>query len=79
MSVVWQDTVDDGAWLCTVTSEEDAYRGVLLVTAADTGEVILDRKVGIMYGAPFGPDFADVAEWEDLCIQAIDLYYEEHK
>jgi len=79
VSIVWDDMCDE-RWHCVVTAAEDPYRGTLTVT--DTNEpyeVILTEEVGIMFGAPFGPDQADVSTWTSSCIRAVDLYYEEHK
>lgn len=79
MSIVWEDTCDQ-RWHCMVTAGEDRYRGTLTVTdTQEPYEVILTEEVGVMFGAPFGADQADVNAWTDLAIKAVDLYYEEHK
>jgi hypothetical protein len=72
---VWQATVDRGTWSCQVVGTGE-YRGVLTVTRVRDGKEILQQEVGLSYGAVFGPDVADVAEWQDLSITAIDSYSE---
>jgi hypothetical protein len=70
----WDQTVDDGRFRCTVEQEGDGYRGTLKVVVVETGDVLLEEKVGVSYAALFGPDVLDVAEWQDKCIKVIDEY-----
>ena len=72
-SDIWYGTVDNGQWECRVEGDPDErYRGRLKVNNTTSGEVILDDQVTLAYGAMFGPDVADVAEWQERCITAID-------
>lgn len=74
-SVVWQDTVDDGVWdVRVLRTSGDGYRGTLVVTHAESGTMMHAESVGLSYGAIFGPYVADVAEWQDTCIQVIDFF-----
>lgn len=73
---VWEQTVDNGRYRCRV-ERTGAYTGTLIVERdGDSGPPILSRDVGLAYQAIFGPDVADVAEWQSLCIEAIDADYE---
>lgn len=78
MDDVWNQTVDSGKFTCRVIGDEvNNYRGKLIVTVTETGKVLLEEDVGISYGAPFGPDVADVQDWQDKCIAVIDAYIAE--
>ena len=66
---VWSATLDE-VWECVVR-RTGGYTGVLTVSKA--GEApILTKDVGLSYGAVFGPDVADVADWEQLSVEAVD-------
>lgn len=69
--LIWHNTVDNGTWDCRVV-DAGPGRGTLYVTRVETGGVILEQQVTLSYGAMFGPDVADVQEWEARCIEAID-------
>ena len=68
---VWENTVDEGAWRCTVTRTGD-YTGVLTVVRASDDVEILREEVTLAYRAIFGPDIDDVAQWQAMAIAAID-------
>ena len=72
--VVWENTVDGNTWRCWVTRDPASpdYRGRLRVARVSTGEVIRDELVGLAYGAIFGPDVDDVAQWHDKALESID-------
>lgn len=75
---IWDQTVDDGRFRCTVEGTGD-YRGVLRVFGpGDPPEKLLEREVGLAYGARFGPDVADVADWQEWSIVAIDAWIADH-
>jgi hypothetical protein len=77
--VIWEQTVDDGKFVCKVVDlEHEPGKGVLLCRVASTKEIILITTVSLSYGAIFGPDIADVVSWQNLCITAIDYYLETH-
>lgn len=77
-SVVWEDTVDGGEFTVSVT-RNSSYKGQLRVRVAATGEVLLDEEVGLAYQAIFGPDMADVEDWEERGIEVIDEWIERQK
>jgi hypothetical protein len=70
--VVWQNTVDGGIWDCRVVRNSGGSTGTLYVAHVATGRVILEQVVHLSYGAIFGPDVADVSEWEGKSLAAID-------
>lgn len=67
---IWEAVLDD-TWNCEV-SRIDESTGTLTVTNGQV--VILDETVTLSYGAAFGPDIADVSDWEDRCVFAVDQY-----
>jgi len=69
--VVWMNTIDGGTWGCAVTRTAP-YQGRLTVWRTETHEIILDEQVGLAFDAVFGPDVADLAEWQDKIIAAVD-------
>jgi hypothetical protein len=70
--VIWTQTVDDGAFTAEVTRVDDDY-GTLRVSVTG-GEQLLERPVSLAYGAPFGPDVDDVADWQDWTLEVIDAH-----
>lgn len=68
--VVWGSVLDN-IYKCTVTRIDD-YNGLLKVVNTETDSVLLEQKVMLSYRAAFGPDAGDVAEWQDLSVQAVD-------
>jgi len=71
---IWEQTVDQGTYVCYVERLSD-YTGMLYVERS--GEEVMKEPVGLSYRALFGPDVADVAEWQERCIEAIDADYAE--
>lgn len=70
---IWKNTVDGGKYVCSVIRhEEDLYKGYLVVVRVEDGKVLLNKDVPVSYGAIFGPDVADLYDWEEQCIGAID-------
>lgn len=70
---VWGGTVDDNAWLVVVTRTGD-YKGVMTVYRQSDDHVVHTIDVSLSYNAVFGPDVADVSEWQTLAIEAIDRF-----
>ena len=68
--IIWESKLDD-TWDCKVIRESD-YQGRLVVS--DNDEVILNETVSLAYGATFGPDISDVAQWQDMCVDVVDKY-----
>jgi hypothetical protein len=71
-NIVWENTVDQGAWAVKVERTEEPYRGILTIVRTSDGKEVHREDVGLSYDAIFGPDVADVADWEDRCIAVID-------
>ena len=69
--VVYENTIDGGTWHMMVTRIKP-YQGQLVVTHVETGRTILDRPVPMSYDAIFGPDHADLENWQLLTLGAID-------
>lgn len=78
LDVVWNQTVDQGAFRCWVERTGERT-GVLIVTHVATGDELLHQDVHLAWGALFGPDVDDVARWQDKSLIAIDVWIEAHK
>jgi hypothetical protein len=70
---VYYSTVDNGTFEVKVMRLA-AYSGRLTVKVMESGEVLLDTEVGLAYQALFGPDVADVNEWQIRSIDVIDQW-----
>lgn len=70
MNIVWESTLDD-IFECKVTRIDD-YKGQLTVKENVNGQILLDKEVGLSYGAQFGPDMDDVAQWQEMCVEVVD-------
>ena len=70
MENIWEAKLDE-KFNCKVERLTERT-GHLSVTNDETKEVILNKDVGLSYGALFGPDVDDVAYWQDLCVEAVD-------
>lgn len=68
--VVWESVLDD-RYDCKVTRNLE-YSGQLKVLDTKTDQVLLDEEVFLSYGAFFGPDVADVADWRDKIVKVVD-------
>jgi len=59
---------------------DERYTCVVVRTGQSTGTLIIkdgdlllhEQEVVLSWGAEFGPDVADVAYWQDICIAKID-------
>lgn len=69
-ALVWQ-AILDSKYGCSVV-RIDGRKGRLVVANEETKEILLDKEVSLSYGAVFGPDASDVAQWEDLCCEVVD-------
>ena len=66
--VIWESLLD-GRYKIMVT-RTGPYRGEWSI---HYGDQVLDRKsVGLSYGALFGPDVDDVADWQERAIRFLD-------
>lgn len=68
--VIWESNLDN-RYDCKVTRNLE-YTGQLKVLDTETNQVLLDEEVRLSYGASFGPDVADVADWRDKIIAVVD-------
>ena len=75
---IWEATVDGGTWAAVVLRTTES-QGELIVTKINDGEVILSERVGLMFGAMFGPDVDDVRMWQHMAVEAVDHYNAHHK
>lgn len=71
LSPIWQAELD-GYYDVRVLRIAGLYQGILKVTDTRDGSVLLEETVAVSYGAVFGPDMADVADWQDRAVQAVD-------
>ena len=72
--VVWMAKLD-ARFLCEVvrTGEDTERAGYLRVFDNDKDlKCVFEETVGLSYGAQFGPDVADVADWEDKVLNFVD-------
>ena len=67
-NVVWTSTLD-GKYEVTVTRTDD-YHAEL--TISEGNQVLHRESVGLSYGAIFGPDVADVADWRRIAFEFVD-------
>ncbi len=67
-NVVWTSTLDK-RYEVTVTRGDD-YHGEL--TISEGNQVLHREAVGLSYGAIFGPDVADVADWRRIAVAFVD-------
>ena len=67
-NVVWTSTLD-GKYEVTVTHTR-GYHAEL--TISEDGQVLHREAVGLSYGAIFGPDVADVADWRRMAVEFVD-------
>ncbi len=67
-NVVWTSTLD-GKYEVTVTRTSD-YHGEL--TISESNQVLHREDVGLSYGAIFGADVADVADWQRIAVEFVD-------
>lgn len=73
---VYDETVDGGRFRVRVVRDAPypARSAVLTVTVEADGQELLRRPVRLYFGAPFGPDVADVDAWQHAALVAIDAY-----
>lgn len=75
--VVWVGELDGATWEAYV-ERIAPYRGRLLVMRMSPdgpvpiGTVVLDEEVPLTYDALFGPDIADVWDWQTKAVEAVD-------
>jgi len=67
-NVVWTSILDK-RYEVTVTRSDD-YLAEL--TISEGNQVLHRESVGLSYGAIFGPDVADVADWRRIAVAFVD-------
>jgi hypothetical protein len=70
MENIWQAELD-GKYKCSVT-RINKRGGTLRVEDTESGKMLLEQDVGLLYGAQFGPDVEDVEKWQDICVAVVD-------
>lgn len=65
---VWEAKLDN-IYNCFVERTGD-YAGKLKIEKDNT--IVFEKDVSMMYNAIFGPDIADVNDWEQTCIDYVD-------
>lgn len=72
-NLVWKARLDK-RWLLEVQHTTD-YTGVLCIfDHHEQSKLLWSAPVGLAYGAAFGPDVADVAQWQEQAIAVVDAY-----
>lgn len=66
--VVWEQNLD-GKYVCRV-EQFAPYEGNLMIIEGDT--ILSQQVVTLAYQAIFGPDLADVTDWQERCMKFID-------
>lgn len=69
--IVWESGVDEGAYR-VVVERAGGYAAQLVVTRTRDSATLLRRDVTLSYDAAFGPDAADVADWQQWALEVID-------
>lgn len=67
---VWEATMDH-RYRVTVTRLA-SHRGRLRIVDTASGELLHEEEVHLAYGAIFGPDAEDVAEWQETAVRVVD-------
>ena len=67
-AVVWRSKLDGKYDVYVERTGE--YTGVLVVTVGE--EILHSEEVGLAYGALFGPDVDDVADWQETAVRVVD-------
>ena len=70
MHTIWEAKLD-GLYECQVIRTGDGT-GRLRMTEISSGRELLSEDVILSVGAIFGPDVDDVANWQDMCLKALD-------
>lgn len=72
--LVWRSKLDN-RYLIEVHRTDDSH-GKLYVFDHNKGDQeIFSQEVGLSYGAMFGPDVADVNEWQEKVLDFVDNAY----
>jgi hypothetical protein len=66
--IIWESTLDNRYAIQVVRVAP--YEGKLAIREAD--EEIFSQQVALSYGATFGPDVSDIADWQEIVLGFID-------
>lgn len=67
--IIWESQLD-GVFDCKVERIDERVGRLTVIDQFD--RMLLNKEVGLSYGAMFGPDVSDIALWEDMIIKVID-------
>lgn len=69
-NVVWWSRLDNQYLIEIIQDEDDGYTGTFFMYDHNNdNELVKEEKVGLAFGARFGPDVSDVMEWQELGIK----------
>lgn len=70
MDKIWEAKVDDkfDVWV----ERTAPYKGRLVVMSSNQEAPLLSKEVTIAFDATFGPDIADVDDWQTWALEVID-------
>ena len=72
-NLVWAGLLDLRYKIEVVRKEEENYRGDFLIFDGQANDALIhEEEVGVSYGAAFGPDAMDVAQWQDRAATIVD-------
>lgn len=70
--LVWWSRLD-GRWQVEVQRRPEEYTATLAIFDHNDGnKLVHEEQVGLAYNAQFGPDVADVADWQVKAIEFAD-------
>jgi hypothetical protein len=72
--LIWESTLD-GRYHITVTRISNGPatgQGMFRIHHGE--QQLMEQQVALAYDAPFGPDVADVSDWEDMAVVFIDSH-----
>lgn len=69
--IVWSTELDH-TWDIKVYRTDDTYKGTLVMRHKQNNQIAFTKEVSLSYGAMFGADVSDVAQWQDMCINVSD-------
>lgn len=70
MEIIWEAVLDD-IYECKVKRTGEGS-GHLTLTDIQNTRLLFEKDVQLLYGAKFGPDVDDVADWMDACANVVD-------
>lgn len=70
MEIIWQAKLDN-RYQCQVERINEVH-GRLTMVDSENSETVLDQQVTLAWGAKFGADIDDIADWEERCVSIAD-------